>query len=165
MCPEVPDRHHGPREKSAAQAPLLVAMSLGQPQLPRPNAVVLRHYFYTALIVMLCGAVGFVAHALTLTEANIIMIFLAGVAFVAARFGRGPAIFAAVFGVLVFDFFFVVPFLSFALSDAQYVVTFLVMLGYALAGQHVGVAAACPSIRRATTGALRGGALSDDAQN
>ena len=43
--------------------------------------------------------------ALRLTEANIVMIFLAGVAFVAARFGRGPAIFAAVFGVLVFDLF------------------------------------------------------------
>jgi two-component system sensor histidine kinase KdpD len=106
--------------------------ALGQPQLPRRKAWNYQHYLLTALIVVLCGAVGFVAHALKLTEANIIMIFLAGVAFVAARFGRGPAIFAAVFGVLVFDFFFVAPFMSFAPSDAQYFVTFGVMLGYAL---------------------------------
>ncbi len=64
-----------------------------------------RHYVVTALIVALCGLIGSVTHALKLTEANIVMIFLAGVAFVAVRFGRGPAIFAAVFGVLVFDYF------------------------------------------------------------
>ncbi len=91
-----------------------------------------RHYVITALIVVLCGLIGSVTHALKLTEANIVMIFLAGVAFVAVRFGQGPAIFAAVFGVLVFDYFFVAPFMSFAPSDAQYFVTFGVMLGYGL---------------------------------
>ena len=44
-----------------------------------------------------------------LADANIVMIFLAGVAFVAARLGRGPAIAASVASVLVFDFFFVPP--------------------------------------------------------
>ena len=67
-----------------------------------------------------------------LAEANIVMIFLAGVAFVAARLGRGPAIAAAIASVLVFDFFFVPPQLTFAVSDTEYVITFAVMLGIGL---------------------------------
>ena len=56
-------------------------------------------------------------------------LFLLGVAFAAYRFGRGPAIACAVANVLVFDFFFVPPYYSFAVRDAQYLVTFAVMLG------------------------------------
>jgi len=42
-------------------------------------------------------------------RSNIVMVFLLGVAFVAVRYGRGPAIATAVANVLVFDFFFVHP--------------------------------------------------------
>ena len=48
-------------------------------------------------------------HVLGLAEANVVMIFLVGVALVAARLGRGPAIVAAILSVLAFDFFFVQP--------------------------------------------------------
>lgn len=61
-------------------------------------------------------------------EANSAMIFLAGIAFVAFRYGRVPAIVSTVLAVLAFDFFFVPPFYTFAVSDTQYVVTFGVML-------------------------------------
>ena len=57
------------------------------------------------------------------------MILLAGVAFVAFKFGHGPAVFAAICSVAVFDFFYVMPTYSFAPSDAQYFVTLVVMLG------------------------------------
>ncbi len=60
------------------------------------------------------------------------MIFLAGVAFVSARLGRGPSIASAIASVLVFDFFFVPPQLTFAVSDTEYVITFAVMLGIGL---------------------------------
>ncbi|MGJ7511701.1 DUF4118 domain-containing protein [Variovorax sp. GT1P44] len=60
--------------------------------------------------------------------ANIVMLFLLGVVGVAMRFGRGPAAFAAMLNVAAFDFFFVTPRLSFAVSDVQYLVTFGVML-------------------------------------
>ena len=46
----------------------------------------------------------------------------------AARHGRGPSIAAAIASVLVFDFFFVPPYLQFAVSDIHYLVTFGVML-------------------------------------
>jgi two-component system sensor histidine kinase KdpD len=48
------------------------------------------------------------------------------------RLGRGPAILAAVANVVAFDFFFVPPRFSFAVSDLQYVVTFGVMLAVTL---------------------------------
>ncbi|MEP6723624.1 MAG: DUF4118 domain-containing protein, partial [Variovorax sp.] len=64
--------------------------------------------------------------------ANIVMLFLLGVVGVAIRFGRGPAAFAAALNVAAFDFFFVQPRFSFAVSDVQYLVTFAVMLGVGL---------------------------------
>lgn len=63
---------------------------------------------------------------------NIVMLYLVGVVAVAMRFGRVPAAMAALLNVLAFDFFFVSPRLSFAVSDVQYIVTFAVMLGVGL---------------------------------
>ncbi|MES2402328.1 MAG: DUF4118 domain-containing protein [Pseudomonadota bacterium] len=60
--------------------------------------------------------------------ANIVMLFLLGTVLVALKFGRGPAALAAFLNVAAFDFFFVAPRLSFAVSDVQYLVTFAVML-------------------------------------
>lgn len=64
--------------------------------------------------------------------ANIVMIFLLVVVIVAVRLGRGPAILAAFGGVALFDFFFVPPHFSMAVADAQYLITFAVMLAVAL---------------------------------
>ena len=61
-------------------------------------------------------------------EANTVMLFLASVAWTAFRYGRGPAVLGSMLAVLAFDFFFVPPFYNFAISDAQYSVTFAVML-------------------------------------
>jgi two-component system, OmpR family, sensor histidine kinase KdpD len=60
--------------------------------------------------------------------ANIVMLFLLGTVLVAVKLGRGPAALASFLNVAAFDFFFVSPRLSFAVSDVQYVVTFFVML-------------------------------------
>ena len=57
-----------------------------------------------------------------------IMVYLLGVAFVATRFGRWPSVLAAALSVAAFDFFFVSPYLTFAVADTQYLVTFAVML-------------------------------------
>ncbi|MCE5182123.1 MAG: two-component system sensor histidine kinase KdpD [Betaproteobacteria bacterium] len=64
--------------------------------------------------------------------ANIVMLFLLAVVLVAVRFGRGPAVLAAFVSVGLFDYFFVPPRLSFAVSDVQYLLTFAVMLAVAL---------------------------------
>ena len=64
--------------------------------------------------------------------ANIVMMFLLVVVLVGVRLGRGPAVLASFLSVAVFDFFFVPPRFSFAVSDVQYLLTFAVMLAVAL---------------------------------
>jgi two-component system sensor histidine kinase KdpD len=95
---------------------------------PRRTEVAWRHYLATAGVVAICTLAGWLSHSLRLTEANTVMVFLLGVAFVAARFGRGPAIAAAVANVLVFDFLFVPPYLRLSVNDTQYLFTFAVLL-------------------------------------
>lgn len=63
---------------------------------------------------------------------NIVMVYLLGVAVVAIYLGRGAAIIASVLSVAGFDFCFVQPYWTFAVSDTQYLVTFSVMLVVAL---------------------------------
>ena len=64
--------------------------------------------------------------------ANLIMVYLLGTVLAAWRLGRGPSILVSVLSVAAFDFFFVTPYLTFAVSDTQYVVTFAVMLAVAI---------------------------------
>ena len=96
----------------------------------------LRGYLYAALT---CVGITVVATPLQqyFELANIVMLFLLGVVFIAYRFGRGPAAFAALLNVAAFDFFFVPPRLSFAVSDVQYLVTFAVMLIVGLVTGHL----------------------------
>ncbi|MDQ3250369.1 MAG: sensor histidine kinase KdpD, partial [Chloroflexota bacterium] len=84
-------------------------------------------YLKGILVVGLCT---FLANLIFpyLELANLIMLYLLGVMFVALRYGRGPSIVASVLSVAAFDFFFVEPYLTFAVSDVQYIVTFGVML-------------------------------------
>jgi two-component system sensor histidine kinase KdpD len=70
--------------------------------------------------------------ASVLELSNIVMLLLLGVVGVAMRFGRGPSALAALLNVAAFDYFFVPPRMSFAVSDVQYVLTFAIMLGVGL---------------------------------
>jgi two-component system, OmpR family, sensor histidine kinase KdpD len=64
--------------------------------------------------------------------ANIVMLFLLTVVLIAVKFGRGPAVLGAFVSVASFDFFFVPPRFSFAVTDVQYLLTLVVMLAIAL---------------------------------
>lgn len=87
-----------------------------------------------AAAVVACVATALLATPLLglLELTNIVMIFLLAVVGVGWVYGRGPAVLAALLGVGLFDFFFVQPRFSFAVSDVQYLVTFAVMLVVAL---------------------------------
>jgi two-component system, OmpR family, sensor histidine kinase KdpD len=76
------------------------------------------------------GAVALLATPLLtyLDLANIVMLFLLAVVAVAMKFGRLPALVATVLNVAAFDFFFVPPRFSFAVTDVQYLITFAVMM-------------------------------------
>ncbi|MFO1095346.1 MAG: sensor histidine kinase KdpD [Planctomycetaceae bacterium] len=91
-------------------------------------------YFMSCALIALTGGVAYGLRFLHLAdaEANTVMLFLATVAWTAYRYGRGPAALASAAAVLVFDFFFVSPFGTFAVDDTQYIVTFAVMLAIGL---------------------------------
>ncbi|MBV1775188.1 DUF4118 domain-containing protein [Burkholderiaceae bacterium DAT-1] len=63
---------------------------------------------------------------------NVAMVYLLAVVYASARFGRWPGVLTSVLSVASFDFFFVPPRFSFAVSDTQFVFTFVVMLVVAL---------------------------------
>src|SRR5450755_802102 len=67
-----------------------------------------------------------------LAQANVVMVYLLSTALVAVYGGRRAAILSAVLGVMAFDFVFVPPRYSFAVSDVQYLITFAIMLIVAL---------------------------------
>lgn len=84
----------------------------------------MRGYIRAALVMAACtvGGTGW----LSLTD--IAMLHLLGVGVVSSRATRRQAAFAAFLSVALFDFFFVPPRFTFAVSDLHYVVTFGVML-------------------------------------
>ena len=84
--------------------------------------------FGSAFFVTSPGADRPAAEGWVAVHINQAMIYLLGVAFVAARCGRWPGIGAAVVSVLLFDFLFIPPQFSFAVYDAHYLFTFAVML-------------------------------------
>jgi two-component system sensor histidine kinase KdpD len=92
----------------------------------------------------IAAAVASVATALAATPllayldlANIAMLFLLVVVLVAVRFGRGPSVLATCCSVACFDFFFVPPRFTLAISDFQYMITFVVMLAVGLITGHL----------------------------
>ncbi len=63
-----------------------------------------------------------------LPPANLIMIYLLGVAWLAYRHGRSISILGTLLSVACFDFFFVAPLYSFTVLNKEYILTFAVML-------------------------------------
>ncbi|RTL46486.1 MAG: DUF4118 domain-containing protein [Burkholderiales bacterium] len=115
---------------------LQVALPTTRRERPMPTRPALRGLLTTASLRGLAAAVAGVAvvtaGALALLQfiaiTNIAMLYLLNVVGVALWFGRAPGALAALLGVAAFDFAFVEPRWSFAVGDAQYLVTFAVLL-------------------------------------
>ncbi len=78
-----------------------------------------------------CTALGYVINPFV-TLVDLAMVYLLGVVVVSSYAARGPSVLAVLLGVASFDFFFVPPYLTFAVSDVRFVFTFLVMIIVAL---------------------------------
>lgn len=86
-----------------------------------------RDYLLAVGIVAATTVIAWPLHG-RLQPANLIMLYLLAVVAVALRAGRGPALLAAVLAVAIFDFCFVPPYLTFAVRDVEYLLTFAAML-------------------------------------
>ncbi len=69
--------------------------------------------------------------------ADVVMVLLLAVIGVSMRYGYGPSLAAAVLSVFAYDFFFVPPYFSFAVSDFRHVVTFAVFFLVAVVISHL----------------------------
>lgn len=88
-------------------------------------------YAWSVLLVVV--ATGFAALLRTaLALPDLVVLYLAVIILVAGRFGRGPSLLAAVLSVASYDFFFVPPFYTFAVSDGRHALTFLIMFATGL---------------------------------
>jgi two-component system, OmpR family, sensor histidine kinase KdpD len=94
----------------------------------RPLPVRWWGYIWSIALVGISTAIGYMVHSF-IDPVNISMLYLLTVVISAAYFGLGPSILASLAGVLAFDFFFVPPYHSFAVSSMQYLFTFVVLLG------------------------------------
>ena len=102
-----------------------------RPHLELSREVHWSRYGWAAAITAACTGVAFVMDP-TFSETNVAMIYVLGATIAGLRLGRGPGTLTAVASVAAFDFFFVPPRMTFQVSDAQYVITFLVMLAVTL---------------------------------
>jgi len=122
----------------------------------------------------ICAAITAIASMLLdrIAQTNLVMLYLLGAVFTAARLGRGPGVLFSFLGVAAFDFFFVPPRMSFTVADTQYLLTFGVMLVTSLMISHLTASlkrqAHLATLRERRTGAMfamtreLGGALMTD---
>lgn len=88
-------------------------------------------YLLSLLMVAFATFLGTAVHK-ELEPANLVMLYMTVVVIAGLYLGRGPAVLAATTGVLAFDFFLVPPYLTLAVSDTQYIVTFTVLFAVGL---------------------------------
>ena len=93
---------------------------------------------------------------------NLVMVYLLGAPSRGCGCGRGPRSLAAVASVAAFDFFFVPPRFTFAVSDVQYLVTFAVMLTRRAHHRHPDGQRATADPRRRRARAAHGAAVCDE---
>jgi two-component system, OmpR family, sensor histidine kinase KdpD len=91
---------------------------------------------WTLGIVALCTFVDWLLLS-HLALVNLIMIYLLGLTLIAFRYGRRMSIIASFLSVLLFDFFFVPPYFTFAVADVEYIFTFIVMFGVGFTIAHL----------------------------
>jgi len=96
-------------------------------QSPAPIRRRWRRYLYAVLLVLAASLLGELAQRF-FSPTNLVMFYLLAVVVAAGYLGRGPSIVVAIMSVVVFDFFLVPPRFTLAVSDTEYLFTFLALL-------------------------------------
>ncbi len=99
--------------------------------LPEPPPPEAREYLVAVAVVAGTALVALPFRGLVNTI-DVAMVFLLAVVVVAARSSRAPSLLASVLAILGFDVLFVPPYYRLTVDDADYILTFAVMLGVAL---------------------------------
>jgi two-component system sensor histidine kinase KdpD len=110
---------------------VFVIASSDQPSMPPEENPLKIHstwprYLWSILLVAIATGLGFLIGG-RIAPTNLVMLYLLIVVIAAIYLGRGPAVLASFLGVLAFDFLFVQPYFTFAVSDTQYIITFIAL--------------------------------------
>lgn len=131
MLQSVPGRVDGPLADRASALPVRLApprfrwLGVDAPA-SRGKGLPWGAYGWALALVVFATLAGRAVYG-RLDEANLILIYTLAMLPVALRGDSGAAIAGAVMSVAAFDFFLVPPFYTFAVSDTQYLLTFVVM--------------------------------------
>jgi two-component system sensor histidine kinase KdpD len=118
-------------DKDASSAP-----TSARRRLPRPTDW--RGHAEAVAAVVVATALAWLMFPL-FERTDLVMVYLLGILVVARRQRRGAALLASILSVAAYDFFFVPPYLTFAVSDIRYLLTFLVMflVGLVISGMTI----------------------------
>ena len=111
-----------------------VFLFAGKSEQPVPRKIISiispLNYVISAVAVILGSLFGFLLRDI-LGQINLLFLMLLPVVLIAIFLGRGPSIFAAVLSVLIFDFLFIEPYFTFAVSDVRYFISYLMFIAFA----------------------------------
>jgi two-component system sensor histidine kinase KdpD len=91
----------------------------------------LTRYLWAVFLIFIATAIGNLVKT-SISPTNLVMIYLLAVVIAASYLGRGPSILVSLLGVLAFDFFLIPPYLTFAVADTEYFLTFITLFGVGL---------------------------------
>jgi two-component system sensor histidine kinase KdpD len=101
-------------------------------------AVPLNYFAYLcSAIVPIVGTFLLLPIRLSIDLSNVALLYVLSVVVTATRFGRGPAVVTAILGSLLFAYIFVPPHFSLAITEAQYLLSAIIMLVVALMVGHI----------------------------
>jgi len=95
-------------------------------QKARPHGARKREWVWGVVVVSVCTGVAALMSPY-FESVDLVMVYLLGVVITANRTSTWPALFATLFSIAAFDFFFVPPHFTFAVNDIRHFVTFIVM--------------------------------------
>jgi len=83
-----------------------------------------RRYLWAVLLVLVAAGISILFQR-RLSPANLVMVYLLAVVVAGVFLGRGPSILVSILGALAFNFTAIEPYYTFAISDAEYILTFI----------------------------------------
>lgn len=86
-----------------------------------------RQYAQSVGLVVIATLIGYPLRSF-IEPTNLVMLYLLAVVIAALRLGRYPAIVASILSVIAFNFVFVPPYYTYAVTDAQFLLTFAALL-------------------------------------
>ncbi len=91
-----------------------------------PRAWRRREWLWSVFTVSVCTGIAWLMFPY-FERLDVAMVYLLGVMFTASRTSKWPSLFATILSIAAFDFFFIPPYFTFAVSDVRFFITFIVM--------------------------------------